>query len=475
MAYRKTVLALSAATCMLLLSLMPAPAAAARVERAAPVPAGAEPCSRWYLAEGSTDWGFDCYITIVNPNVFSVPVDITFMTTKGEVPLGSTEVPAESQERINPKEILGAADFSTRVISLEGYPIAVDRYMSWTGQGARTRGAHSSIGVTGPAKRWYLPEGSSKWGFECWLLIQNPNPALAKCAITYMIEGAPPVTVNKEVPGNGRRSFFMADDIGFNDASVMVESNVPVIPERAMYRNNRREGHDSIGTTAPATDYFLAEGTSGYGFTTYVLVQNPGKSEANVTITYMTPEGPVPQPPFTMPPKSRKTIRVNDVLPGKDFSTQVHANVPIIAERAMYWDNGTGEAMHDSIGLAGAHTRFFLPDGRSDAGSETWTLVQNPNESDVDIELTYFFNDGTAPTSFALEIPGRSRRTFSMEDDIGQGKYASVMVTSLAPEKRIMVERAMYGQGRGSGADTIGGYVDSIGLAPFGAGVRRGR
>ena len=34
-----------------------------------------------------------------------------------------------------------------------------------------------------------------------------------------------------------------------------------------MYRNKRREGHDSIGTTTSATDYFLAEGTTAWGFT----------------------------------------------------------------------------------------------------------------------------------------------------------------------------------------------------------------
>ena len=52
----------------------------------------------------------------------------------------------------------------------------------------------------------------------------------------------------------------MAEDIGAKDASIKVVSNIPVIPERAMYRNNRREGHDSIGTAQAASDYYLAEG-----------------------------------------------------------------------------------------------------------------------------------------------------------------------------------------------------------------------
>lgn len=176
------------------------------------------------------------------------------------------------------------------------------------------------------------------------------------------------------------------------DASIKVTSDVPVIPERAMYRNSRKEGHDSIGTTTPAADYFLAEGTSDWRFTTYVLVQNPNESPATVTVTYMADDGAHPQEPFTMDPNSRKTIRVNDALPSKDFSTQVHADKPIIAERAMYWGDGTpqGESCHDSIGMALAHKTFYLPDGQTSNGRETYTLVQNPNSVEVTVEAQYY-------------------------------------------------------------------------------------
>lgn len=49
----------------------------------------------------------------------------------------------------------------------------------------------------------------------------------------------------------------------------------------------------------------------------------------------MTPEGPKPQGAFEMAGDSRKTIRVNDVLPDADFSTRVYVSRAIIAERAM--------------------------------------------------------------------------------------------------------------------------------------------
>ena len=188
-----------------------------------------------------------------------------------------------------------------------------------------------------------------------------------------------------------------------------------------MYRNNRREGPCSIGATAPANDYFLAEGTTDYGFTTYVLVQNPNSAAANVTLTYMTGTGPQPQAPFSMPANSRKTIRVNDILPGKDLSTQVHADVPIIAERAMYWgaDKPLGEACHDSIGMASAHRTFYLPDGQTSEGRETWTLVQNPNAEQVTVEITYMTPSGAGNVTKTETIPASSRRTFGMARALG--------------------------------------------------------
>ncbi|MBU1942646.1 MAG: S8 family serine peptidase [Actinobacteria bacterium] len=419
-------------------------------------------CSTWYLAEGSTDWGFDCYVTIENPTTVDVDAKVTFMTTTGPQTLPTLFLPSGSQTMIFPSDFIGATDFSTKVEALGGEPIAVDREMFWVGAGqpVEFEGAHGSIGVTAPAKTWYLPEGSSKWGFETWLLIQNPNSTAAACDVTYMIEGAESITVQKDVPANSRRTFFMADDIGSQDASIKVTSNVPVIPERAMYRNDRREGHDSIGTTTPSTTFYLAEGTSDWGFTSYVLVQNPNTTAADVTLTYMTNSGPVPQPSFSMPPLSRHTIRVNDQLPNTDLSTKVEANVPIIAERAMYWDNGTGEAMHDSIGIAGPHQYFFLPDGRTDLGFETWTLVQNPNTTPVNIEVLYFFPDGSMPVGFEATISPQSRVSYNLEDGIGEDGWAATMVHCTTSGKGVMVERAIYGQNRGSGTDTIGGPYD---------------
>jgi hypothetical protein len=96
-----------------------------------------------------------------------------------------------------------------------------------------------------------------------------------------------------------------------------------------------------------------------------------------------------------MQPNSRKTVKVNDGLPANtDVSTVVHGSKPLIAERSMYWDNGTGQAFHASIGLASPHMIFMLPDGQTDKSLETWTLVENPNPVPVTVTVTYMPQGG---------------------------------------------------------------------------------
>jgi hypothetical protein len=422
----------------------------------------------WYLAEGTTAWGFNTYITIENPNAAAVTAKITYMdpnpvSGKGRVfPPRTITLPAMSQTTVDPRWDLGDTDFSTRVDCLQGKTIAVDRTMFWTGPGAPSPEGHNSVGTSSPARTWYLPEGSSAWNFETWTLVENPNAQDAHITLTYMVQGGGPRTLSKTVPAYSRATYNMASDLGTQaDASVKITSDAPVIAEQSMYRNNRREGSCSIGANTPATDYFLAEGTTAWGFDTYVLVQNPNPTPTDVTITCMTPKGPVALPSFRMDPNSRETTLLNHWLPDTDLSVQVHGTQPIIAERSMYWGAGTplGEAMHASVGLEGPHMTFYLPDGQTSNGYETYTLVQNPNPGAVRVQVSYLPQGGGKTVTFTDELAPNSRKTYSMGDKIPSGR-ASVVVQSLDGARPIMVERSMYWNHRGAGTNTIGGFSD---------------
>jgi len=421
--------------------------------------------STWYLAEGTNAWGFNTYMTIENPNSETVHAQLSYMATNpaaaGRRVLASRTItlPPLSQTTVSSEPVIGKVDFSTKVECPEGKPIAVDRTMFWTGEGQSQPGYHSSIGAAAPSRTWYLPEGSSAWGFETWTAVLNPNDTEAHVTLSYMTQNGP-VAKTKTIPPNSRATYSMAADIGTTDASIKVSSDLPVVAERSVYRNNRREGSCSIGATAPADDYYLAEGAVGYGagFTTYVLVQNPQDSDNEVSITYQTQNGPAAGPRFTMKPNSRQTIKVNEGMPAdSDVSTVVHGSKPLVAERAMYWDNG--QAFHASIGLSAPHTAFMLPDGQTSDGFETWTLVENPNAVAVNITVTYMAQGGEKLYRFNDKVPAGSRRSYNMADMV-PSRRASIFVESKDSGHPVLVERAMYGENWGWGTDTIGGFSD---------------
>ena len=106
------------------------------------------------------------------------------------------------------------------------------------------------------------------------------------------------------------------------------------------------------------------------------------------------------------------------------------------------------------------HTTFYLPDGQTDSGRETWTLVQNPNSSDIQVEISYLTPNGSGNVTKIETIPKNSRKTFNMLQHSGISGRAAIMVKSKTSGKKIMVERAMYWNNRGAGTDTIGGYSD---------------
>jgi hypothetical protein len=433
--------------------------------------------SSWYLAEGSSAWGFYSAINIQNPNAQDLNAKVTLLLTNGKTKELLVGLPKMSKVSVSPYDTIGEADFSTRVDCVQGKTIAVDRTVSWHSGLGQTTGETNSIGVTAPSTTWYLPEGSSNWGFETWLLIQNPNEVEASCDVTYMIEGVGPKKINHVVAPHSRATYNMMTEIGKADASIKVDSNIGVIPERSLYtfwpaagssgETGRREGHDSIGALKAATDFYLAEGTTAWGFTTYVLIQNPNPTQAKVTLTYMTNNGPVTDAPFTVAANSRKTVRVNDAHPGIDLSTKVHADKPIVAERSMFWalPDVAGQAATDSIGTSTASMTWCLPDGfitTDDGGTETFTLVQNPNSTDVTVRISYLNEGGKDNVVFTDTVPANSRKTYNMADKYSSdaGASASILVESLTTGKKVIVERSMYVNGRWGGTDTIGGSID---------------
>ena len=406
-----------------------------------------QPEQRWFLAEGCTAYGFDTYVLIENTADVDASVNITYNTAQyGAMPRPQpVNVPANSRVTLHLNEEVPDVDVSTELRSSE--KIVCERAMYWND---RIDG-HDSIGVTGAARTWYLAEGCTLEDFETWVLVQNPGNIGANVDVTYMTSNG---TVQKDtfLVGAGQRyTIDVAQDVGACDVSTKVESDQNIICERAMYWGGRRGGHDSIGVTEPSENWYLAEGSTAWGYQTWLLLQNPQDGSAEVDVTYMTSEGPKNEPTIKMPPRSRHTVLVNDLVENLDTSIEVVSDKKIIAERSMYWDNGTGKAGHDTVGMTDPKQTIYLAEGSTAWGFQTYVCIQNPNDEDIVVDVTYLTNNGALPGNPQF-VPANSRVTVYVNEEL-PNYDTSIKVDATVP---IMAERAMYWHQKGGGHCSIG-------------------
>jgi hypothetical protein len=112
-------------------------------------------------------------------------------------------------------------------------------------------------------------------------------------------------------------------------------------------------------TVLPNSTYYFAEGTCRPGFDPYFCIQNPGSTDAAVTLTYMKGDGGTDAQNVTVPKNSRVTVAARDKLgtgddAAHDFSTTVTCTngQNIIAERPMYFNyKGIWTGGHDVVGF----------------------------------------------------------------------------------------------------------------------------
>ena len=311
--------------------------------------------------------------------------------------------------------------------------------------------ATGSMSMPAAGEDWYLAEGSTGPGFVTYVEIANPQGADATVNITFMTDGGGLFVPPFVVPRHSRTTLNVADWAdGLWGVSTWVRSSVPVVAERTMFSSDRTWAHNATGVRSADTTWYLAEGSTGPGFETWILVQNPSSEDADVRLTYMTPSGPVPGPSVPVGANTRRTLNVADTVPGEySVSTLVTSDRPVIAERAMY---GSGRTWaHGCAGLSTTGTNWYLAEGCTGPGFETWILVQNPTGEPVDVELLYLTGTGPVPGPSAT-LPPYSRRTFDVRETVRTWDVSTRVVAS----RPVIVERAMYGENRRWAHDSFG-------------------
>ena len=331
---------------------------------------------------------------------------------------------------------------------------------------------------------YYFAEGTCRPNFETYLCIQNPTTTDAEAQITYMKGDGTTDTENLTVSGQSRTTVNAKDTLGEGeddafDFSTRVESTngVNIIVERPMYFNYREGipgyswtgGHDVMGLAAPRKTFYFAEGTTRDNevdgkYEEWLCIQNPGPDVANVDITYMLEDGSTIPKTVTVNPTSRGTVDVNlDIGVNHDVSVLMESDVPVVAERPMYfnyrnkWTGG-----HSVVGAPEPDQRLYFAEGTTrkndvDGYFEEWLTIQNPGAVEADVEITYFTEQVGVKTQNVTVGP-TSRYTVDVWLELGDNVDASIEVNS---EERILVERPMYFNYRNTwdgGHDVMGCY-----------------
>jgi hypothetical protein len=131
-----------------------------------------------------------------------------------------------------------------------------------------------------------------------------------------------------------------------------VDSDQPIVAERAVYFDNGRAGYDSAAVAAPATEWFLPEGSTTGSFEEQLAILNPQNQPVNVQVEYRPEEGDAPPPQrFGVAPMSRLTLDVNAQAPDTNVAMHVTSDKPIVVERVSYFARANGQGATSSTGL----------------------------------------------------------------------------------------------------------------------------
>ena len=208
-----------------------------------------------------------------------------------------------------------------------------------------------------------------------------------------------------------------------------------------------RGGHSNAGSPTPAKEWFLSEGSTGMGFETYILLQNPQDEEVTVKATFMDAEGIANQTTTTMAARSRGTLKVSDyVVDNFHVSTSVTADKQIVAERSQYWDKRIAPQAyemrdgHSTVGTNTASGIWMVPEGSTGVGFDSFVLIANTGDKETDIQLTFMTQAGPREPVLAT-IPANARYTVRLSDYVPDEFQVSTLVMS---DNDLVVERAQY-------------------------------
>ncbi|MHB8991418.1 MAG: S8 family serine peptidase, partial [Chloroflexota bacterium] len=185
-------------------------------------------------------------------------------------------------------------------------------------------------------------------------LILSANPSLSNDQVKSILQ-----KTAEDLGVPGRDEYYGAGVINAFNAVLAAKSGTtsPATATPAPARTAPISTTPAPATATPVsqsgTMWYFAEGSTASPFDLWLLLQNPNAAGATARVTYMKRDGSQQTQEVALPPASRRSIFVNQLIPETELSMKVESDRPVFAERSMY-SRSDG---HGSAGVAAPSTQ----------------------------------------------------------------------------------------------------------------------
>jgi len=292
-------------------------------------------------------------------------------------------------------------------------------------------------------------------GVECssYLNMMNPEYVPADATMAYIKEQEM-LREGLALVAEARRLTVFHESAGASDpwdGAAIVTSNTPLVVGRPLIWEDPRGGTQlaacSPGATATSKTWYVGEANTSTGFTTSIVVQNPGATPAEVNVTYITQGGAKAGSARVVPPMGLTTWDAAETVPGaSSFSAAVTADVPIVAGMLLTWAGGL--STYSSMGVSAAATRWYLPEGSTGAwsGFETSVVIANPGNDVATVTLDCV-TDGALHAGPKLTVLPMSQTKVDLADPFPDHPQLTAVVSSDTPVVAMQTMTWSDGQG----------------------------
>lgn len=212
--------------------------------------------SVWRFPEGYVRDGISENIAIYNPSEQEATVDVELALERGAAEPFELTVPARERITLAANKESRIPKDDSHAISVfrrSGPGVVVERTIDAVAPAPRT-GFADTMGARRLSTRWFLVAGSATEKEDEWVVVHNPGRAPATVSFTVLAGGqrlAVEGLQSVRVAAGRRQAFRLGDHLQRPDTPLVVESSVPVVVERTLYRTDGIGFSFTLGIPAP--------------------------------------------------------------------------------------------------------------------------------------------------------------------------------------------------------------------------------